>query len=559
MKKQVITSEKLSEYQALGYWKGMTLDMCRDYESKEYWPGITLHDYFYDSASKFPEREFIVYSDKRTTYEEANDIIKRLAAGLLELGFKKGDVICALLHNCPEIAFLQIALSQIGAIIQPIHLVYREHEIKRRIEFCGAKAIVIPEEIKGFNYVDMIKGMQKDLGLEHVFVVDGDQDFGLGIQSLKSVWTNTTDTSSLDHYLRKSEPDANDILLLNFTSGTETDPKGFIHTHNTILGNTYIGAMDICDFAPGKEVLLSFSPMTHTFGHMITYFASITGATIIMVGTFDPGKTLELVQREKITFIQGTPTHLVRFLDHPDFKKYDLSSFRFFGTGGAPIPPELVQRVKKEVGCQLSNWFGMGEDIIHTAVWPGEKEEVFLNTVGRAMPGAELAIFDAEGKELPPGEVGEIGFRGAAMFLGYFKNPEKTENTRNDQGWFYTGDTGFVDKDGYLRLYGRKKEMINRGGSKVFPLTIENSLCFHPKIKSVAVVGIPDPELGERVCACIIPVKGETVTQEDIVDYMKEKGFSRYEIPEKVKIMTEFPMTPTGKVKKDLLQKKALE
>jgi acyl-CoA synthetase (AMP-forming)/AMP-acid ligase II len=265
------------------------------------------------------------------------------------------------------------------------------------------------------------------------------------------------------------------------------------------------------------------------------------------------------MQKEKITFMQGTPTHLVRFLNHPDFKNYDISSFRLFATGGATIPPALVQRVMKETSFQLTIWFGMGEDIIHTAVWPEDKEEKFLSTVGKPLPGAELAIFDPEGKKLEYGEVGEIGFRGAAMFLGYFKNPGKTAETRNDQGWFLTGDTGFVDEDGYLKLYGRKKEMINRGGSKVFPLTIENVLCFYPKIQSIAVIGVPDPELGEQVCACIIPVKGETVTQEEIAVFMREKGFSKYEIPEKVKIMTEFPMTPTGKIKKDLLQKEVEE
>lgn len=559
MKRTAISAEKFLKYQSLGYWKGMTLEMCREYETKGYWPSITLHDYFYYSAGKFPQRDFIVYGDKRISYEEASHTIRRLASGLLELGLRKGDVICALLPNCPEMAFLQIALSQIGGIIQPIHLVYREHEIKKRIGFCEAKAIVIPQEIKGFNYVTMIRGMREDLGLEHVFVVDSGKDFGQGIRTLESVWSSRLDTSSLDEYENESGPDANDILLLNFTSGTETDPKGFLHTHNTILGNTYIGATEICNFSPGKEVLLSFSPMTHTFGHMITYFASMTGATIVMVGIYDPGKTLELVQKEKITFIQGTPTHLVRFLDHPDFKKYDLSTFRLFATGGAPILPALVQRVRKETGCQLTIWFGMGEDIIHTAVWPHGKEELFLSTVGKPVPGAELAILDEKGRELENGEIGEIGFRGAAMFLGYFKNPGRTGETRNDRGWFFTGDTGFMDSEGYLRLYGRKKEMINRGGTKVFPLTIENVLCFHPKIRNVAVVGVPDSELGERVCACIIPVEGQTVTQEEIVAFMQEKGFSRYEIPERVKIMSEFPMTPTGKVKKDLLQKEVSE
>lgn len=559
MRKVSITPEKLARYQSKGYWRGMTLDMCRYYESQNYWPGIALHDFFYESVKKYPGRDFIVYSGKRFTYQEANHIIRRLAIGLLDLGFKKGDVICVLLHNCPEMAFLQIALSQIGAVIQPIHLVYRELEIKKRIAFCEARAMVIPAELKGTNYVNMIRNMQKDLNLEMILVVDGQKDFGQGFHLLESVWAGVDPFTSLADPFSGIEVDANDVLFLNFTSGTENDPKGFLHTHNTLLGNLSTASYDICRFVPGEEVLLSFSPMTHSFGHAITYIASMTGATMVMVDTYDPGKTLELVEKERITFLQGTPTHFLRFLDHPDFGKYNLGSLRILATGGAAIPPALTQRLKKETGAQLTVWFGMGEDGIHTAIWPGEREEVFLKTVGKTLPGEELSIYDDQRNPLGPGQVGEIANRGAAMFLGYFKNPEMTERTRNNEGWFFTGDTGLIDQDGTLRLYGRKKEMINRGGTKIFPLTVENILCFHPKIQSVAVVGYPDRDLGERVCACIIPKMGETISLEEIAEYMRGKGYSRYEIPEKVVLMNEFPMTPTGKVKKDLLQKEVSE
>ena len=559
MKRASITGEKLEAYQSKGYWKGLTLDMCREYESEGYWPGVTLHDFFYDSVNKFPERDFIIHSERRVTYREAEEVITKLAAGFIEMGIRKGDIVCALLHNCPEMAFLQIALSQIGAVIQPIHLVYREHEIKKRIEFCDAKAIVIPQEIKEFNYVDMIMGMEKDLPLSHILVVGEDGEAGGKVRSFEDAWRNVTSIRSVEQYLDHTQVDANDILLLNFTSGTETDPKGFLHTHNTLLGNLHTAAFDISGFVPGEEVLLSFSPMTHSFGHAITYIASMCGATIVMVDTYNPGKTLELVQKEKISFLQGTPTHFLRFLEHPDFKQYNLDSLRILATGGAAIPPALTQRLRKETGAQLTVWFGMGEDGIHTVIRPGEKEEMYLETVGSPVPGEELAIFGDDGAQLEQGKIGEIGNRGAAMFLGYFKNPEMTNATRNHEGWFLTGDTGFVGEDGYLRLYGRKKDLINRGGSKIFPLTIENVLCFHPKIQSVAVVGVPDPELGERVCACIIPAEGQTITVEDVLEYMEGKGYGRYETPERVVLMKQFPMTPTGKVKKDFLQKEVME
>ncbi|MBT8342574.1 MAG: acyl--CoA ligase [Desulfatitalea sp.] len=558
MGKSRIRPEKLADYQATGYWKGMTMAMCRGYEEDSRWPGLTLHEFFDDTVARFADNDFIIHGETRYTYKQVADITTRLGAGLVSLGYKKNDVICVLLHNCPEMVFLQIALSRIGAIIQPIHLVYREHEIKKRIAFCEAKAIVIPDQIKAFNYVDMMRGMAGQAHVDHVFVVGENKAHGGNIRCLQDVW-ETADAGALKAYLEDTEVDANDILLLNFTSGTETAPKGFIHTHNTILGNTLTAASDICQFIPGQEVMLSFSPMTHTFGHMISYFACMTGGATVLVDTYDPEKGLALIHKEKISFVQGTPAHFLRFLDHPDFAHYDLGSLKILATGGSAIPPATVKRLEEKTSARLTVWFGMGEDIIHTAVYPGEAEEVFLQTVGQPVPGAELAIIGENGEHLPAGEVGEIGFRGAAMFLGYYKNREKTESTRTNDGWLLTGDTGYVDGDGYLRLYGRKKDMINRGGSKIFPLTIENALSFHPKISSVSVVGIPDPELGERVCACVILKPGESLTQEEIKVYIREKGLSHYETPERIKIMNDFPMTPTGKIKKDLLQKQVVE
>lgn len=558
MGRKGISEACLAAYQAKGYWKGMTLEMCRTYESNGTWPGVTLHSFFDESAKAYPDNTFVIHEDKKYSYRMVADITDRLAAGMIALGLQKGDVVCALLQNCPEMVFLQIALSRIGAIIQPIHLVYREHEIAKRIDFCEAKAIVIPDRIKGFDYVQMMQGIKDQVEIAHIFVVGEDQSYGDGMRSLQSVWASNDTEQVLQQYVDTVEIDANDILLLNFTSGTETAPKGFIHTHNTILGNTLTAARDICRFELGKAVMLSFSPMTHTFGHMITYFACLTGGANVLVDTYDPGKGLELIEKEKINFVQGTPTHFLRFLDHDHFSNFNLSSLKILATGGSAIPPAMVNRLESKTGAKLTVWFGMGEDIIHTAVYPGEEEKVFLETVGKTVPGAEIAIFDPKHAPLPVGQVGEIGFRGAAMFLGYFKNREKTESTRTDNGWLLTGDTGFLDDDGYLRLYGRKKDMINRGGSKIFPLTIENALSFHPKIGTISVIGVPDPELGERVCACVIPKHGETVNKEEIIDYLQFKGFSKYETPEFIKIMDEFPMTPTGKIKKDLLQKEVV-
>jgi len=557
MVKKRINEEKLKQYQAQGYWKGMTIAMCREYEDRGYWPGLTLGDFFDSAVKDFPNNEAIVFQDRRITYSEYGQIVNNVASNLIRLGIKKGDVVCTCLPNCPEFMFLQVALAKIGAIIQPIHLAYRKAEFIKRLDFCGATALVVVEMLKDFSYVNMVKEIKDSIStLKQVIVVG--KEAPTDMISFKSL-CDKPEKDYLSEYLAQTEVDANDILLLNFTSGTEMDPKGFLHVHNTILGNTKT-MCEVCNFERGKEILLSFSPMTHTFGHMITYFGIISAGKIIIVEMYDPEETLKLIQKEKITYMQGTPAHLTRFLNHKDFPNYDLSSLRVFATGGAPISPELIQTFKNKLPkCGLTNWFGMGEDIVHTYTKLDDPPEILINTVGKPSPGSEIKIVNEKREEVKTGEVGEICYRGANMFLGYYKNRERTEETRSSDGWFYTGDEGLVDEQGYLRLRGRKKEVINRGGTKIFPLTVENVLCFHPKVASVVVVGMPDPELGERVCAYIVTKGGQEITVDEIKSYMQEKGMSRYEIPERIELRPQFPMLPSGKIDRSALRKEIAE
>ncbi|MBW1708148.1 MAG: acyl--CoA ligase, partial [Deltaproteobacteria bacterium] len=519
-----ITASKLEEYQSQGYWKGLTLEKCREFEDRGYWRGITIQEYLAKAAEEFPDNEAFVYNDQRITFQQYNRAVNNLAGSLIKLGIKKGDIVCVQLHNCPEMAYLQVALPKIGAIIQPIHVVYRSLEIRKRLEFCEAKAYIIPMNVGEFDFSEMAMEMKKDFPELKILAVPNGGIVPDNMISLSTLCEKEENLPVLENYLKDEyEADPNDILFLNFTSGTETDPKGFLHTHNGMLGMNYIACNEVCKFRKGDESLLSFAPMTHGFGSIITNFGIMSCGKIIIVQTFSPTQTLPLIEKEKITFMQGTPTHLSRLMNHEDFKKYDLTSLRFYGTGGAPISPSLVRQFKEELpSCKLSDWFGMGEDLIHTLNWPDDPLEAFLETVGVPFPNdSEVMIFDENHNPLPQGEPGEIGYRGPNMFLGYYKNPDKTDSTRTEDGWFLTGDSGYIDEDGRLRLRGRKKDVINRGGSKMFPLSIENILCFHPKIASVAVVGLPDPDLGEIACACIIPKKGQPISHEDVALYMK--------------------------------------
>jgi acyl-CoA synthetase (AMP-forming)/AMP-acid ligase II len=282
---------------------------------------------------------------------------------------------------------------------------------------------------------------------------------------------------------------------------------------------------------------------------------------MVLVDRYRPADVLELMEKERVTSISGTPAHLIGILQHPDFEKYDTSCVKSVGVGGARSSPELIEQLERVWGSKSANTYGMGETILHTRTMPFDPEDKIINTVGRPMLGAELKIVDQNDRsvELSPGEVGEIVFRGPTLFVGYHKQPELTAETRDDEGWFYTGDLGEVDDEGYLKFAGRAKEVINRGGSKIFPKEIEDLLSAHPKVREVAVVGYPDERMGERVCAYIVPTAGAEVGVEEFAEYLNEMKAMKYLFPEFVFTLDEMPMTPTGKVRKAALQQDAAE
>jgi acyl-CoA synthetase (AMP-forming)/AMP-acid ligase II len=272
---------------------------------------------------------------------------------------------------------------------------------------------------------------------------------------------------------------------------------------------------------------------------------------MVLIERFSPAETLRLIERERVTAISGTPAHLISLLHHPAFPATDTSSVKSVGVGGAQCPPQLMEDIETAFGVRIGNTYGMGENIVHTRTLPTDPPEVVRATVGLPVPGAELAIFsDDHATTLGAGEVGEVAFRGPTLFLGYYKQPELTRATRNGEGWFFTGDLGFVDEQGYLHLAGRKKELINRGGTKVFPKEIEDLLHAHPKIVRAAVVGAPDYRLGERVCAYVELMPGATLDLGELRADLLDRKVMKYLIPERLEVVDALPLTPTGKIKK---------
>jgi acyl-CoA synthetase (AMP-forming)/AMP-acid ligase II len=522
------------------------------------WADKTLHGAFDESVAEGPDDVAIITVDRQYTFGEFKEISDALAAGLRGCGVNPGDLVSVQLPNWPEMCFLQIALSRIGAVIQPLHLVFREREMRSLLGFCETDHAVVPESFGDYPYVEVMRGIRGDLPrLRSLIVARGQADNGSlpeGEFSLEALIEEGR--RNLDR-LDEVDPDPDDVFYLNFTSGTEGNPKGFLHTHNTLVSLFKMAATAMKSMDP-DGVNLACSPMTHSYGHFTTYQCALGRIPMALVDRYRPLEVLKLIQSEKVTAISGTPAHMIGVLDHPDFATYDTSSIKSAGVGGARSSPELIERIKEVWGCSSGNTYGMGETIMHTRTMGWDPEEKQRNTVGKPMFGAELKIVDPKdrSRELPANETGEICFRGPTLFVGYHKQPELTAATRDDDGWFYTGDLGFVDEDGYLCFAGRAKEVINRGGSKIYPKEIEDLLSGYEKVRDVAVVGWPDERLGETVCAYIVPRDGE-FTLDELRTHLDAQKVTKYMYPQHLVFMDEFPMTPTGKVRKASLQEDA--
>lgn len=523
------------------------------YRKKGLWKDTTLHDAFDERVREFPDFNVLITPDRKYSMREFQEASKALAAGLLGIGVDRGDIVAVQLPNWPEFCFLQIALSRIGAVIQPMHMVFGARELRNLLSFNESDAIIACGVFRDKDYAEQMREAAAGLdNVRNMVVVRGDAEEGE--HTFEQIMEEgRANLSRLDNI--KIDPD--EPFYLNFTSGTTGNPKGFLHTHNTLISRMVLTA-EMNREGSRERVSLACSPMTHSYGHFATYNAALAPSAMVLLDRYNPTEILELIQREKVTALSGTPAHVIGIIDHADFEKYDTSSIKSVGVGGARSAPDLIVRLEKLWGVKTGNTYGMGENIVHCMTLSNDPPEKISETVGRPVPWAELKIVDPTDRtrELGPNAVGEICFRGPTLFVGYHRLPEKTAETRDKEGWFFTGDLGFVDEEGYLSFAGREQEVINRGGSKIYPKEVEDVLRGHPGITDIAVVGMPDERLGEKVCAYVIPAN-EDVTLEDVKAYLAEQKAMKYLVPEALVNVKEFPMTPTGKVQKVSLKESA--
>jgi len=524
----------------------------------------TIGSVFDRVAADHPDTTALVVCHQgiRWSYQELKEQVDRLATGLLALGIEPGDRIGIWGPNSYEWIMTQFATAKIGAILVNVNPAYRLFELEFVLNKVGCKAIIAAEKFKSSEYLNMLNSLAPELSscepgyLRTVkvpqleIVIRMGQSSSPGMFNFSEVCNlgSRRDQKRLQQLATELGPD--DAINIQFTSGTTGNPKGATLTHCNILNNGYYAATSM-RLTPDDRLCMPV-PLYHCFGMVLGVLACLTsGATIVLPNpVYDPVTTLQAVAAEKCTALHGVPTMFVTELDHPDFATFDMSSLRTGIIAGAPCPEELMKRIISDMHMDnVLIGYGQTElSPVNHMTLPEDSLENRTQTVGRPIPYIEVKIVDENNRVLPVGEQGEICTRGYSVMKGYWDDDEKTAETIVD-GWLHSGDLGTMNEHGYVRITGRIKDMIIRGGENIYPREIEEFLFTSPKITEVQVFGVEDPKMGEEVCAWIQLKDGATASEEEIRNFCKGQ-ISHYKIPRYVRFVDEFPMTVTGKIRK---------
>ncbi len=481
----------------------------------------------------------------RLSYRSLDQMADRIARGLVALGVGRSDVVSWQMPNWWEFIALALACARVGAVANPIMPIFRQRELKFMLDFGESRVFIVPKSYKGFDYESMVNDMRAELPfLQHLVVLDG-----AGSNSFEALLLRD-DTPAL------SGPGlaADDVSLLMYTSGTTGEPKGVMHTSNTLFANlhSFIGVYGLTE----KDVILGASPMAHLTGFgYLAMIPLILNATTVLQDIWEPRQALDLIRSEGITFSMASSPFVADLCNAAEVGGPVSPQFANFCCAGAPIPPVLIERARRVLGLAVSSAWGMTECGAVTITEPSRTNEKSGSTDGRPVAGIEVKVVDSDGQLPPTGETGKLFVRGSSMFAGYLKRAHL--NATDADGWFDTGDLAFLDSEGYVRINGRSKDIIIRGGENIPVMEIENLLYKHPALSTVAIVGYPDARLGERACAFVTVRPGFTFTLEEMRRYLSEQKVTVQYHPERLELMEDLPKTPSGKLQKFKLRETA--
>ncbi|WP_018180794.1 AMP-binding protein [Jongsikchunia kroppenstedtii] len=511
-----------------------------------HWRGKVITDFLDEYAAATPDKVAFIDSRRQVTFAELKSEVDAFARGLYVKGIRSGDVVSFQIPNWIEWIVVHYAATQIGAISNPLIPIYREREVGFMVGLAAPKLIVVPREFRGFEYPPMLDGLAPDWDVAPEVVVVGERS-----------WDDLlTAGEAVDPAVLPSlRPEPNDVTLLVFTSGTTGEPKGVLHTHNTMVAAND-PLPERLGIGPGS-VLHMASTLAHLTGFLYGARLGIqNGATCVLQDIWDASTFVELVERYGITYTSAATPFLHDLVAAPGLAEHDTTSLIRFCCMGAPIPRAMVREATEKLPrlVVVGGW-GQTEEGLVTIGIPGDPEDKIVDTDGYPWPGMDIRVVDANGVEQSPGAEGALQVRGPFVFVGYAERLELARRqmvaSDDDRGdWFDTGDLAFLDEEGYLRISGRTKDVIIRGGENIPVAYIENVLYEHRDIDAVAVVAVPDPRLQERACACVVLTAGSRLDLEQMQEFLSAKGVAKQYWPEKLVVFDSFPTTPSGKVQK---------
>ena len=493
------------------------------------------------SANGVPDKTAVVDGDRRKTFKELNHMADALASSFSRLGFGKGDRVAIYMANSIELMVAFYALQKLGVIIAWVNPVYRTTEAAFILSNSESKGVVIFREWESYDYLDAILGIKDNLPALKSIIVVGDAE-GEGVYGFHEL----LEEGSGKKYTPADINTREDLSMLIYTSGTTGKPKGAMIPHYQVVRGGYAYSLGVN--ANSDDTFIGFLPMTHSYGcGAILVQPILLQSTVVLMDKFEPERAFQLIDKEKITLQLGAPAHYILELNHKSRKNYDLSSLRAGLIAGQIAPEGLITKVEEEMGMYISSFWGSSE------VGPGVGIMCpYLSTldireayIGQAVADTKIRVVDPEAqKEVPEGEIGELTLSGWHVMKGYWKNPEETEK-QIVNGWLFMGDLVSRETDGYLKIYGRTKDLINRGGYKIYPHELEALIIQHSKVDQACVVATPNPVLGESTCACVIPKAGELFTLADLRAFLKGK-IAPHKLPDELCIMNDFPRLSGG-------------
>jgi acyl-CoA synthetase (AMP-forming)/AMP-acid ligase II len=531
---------------------------------------VTLYEAFRKLVEAKPDQEVMVCGPMRFTNRQLYSGIEVLAGSLARRGIQRGDRVAALLPPEPQFVSLFFAAARLGAVIVPLNPDLLDRALGSILADAEPVALVTARPVD--------EGIVRQTpSIRNVFPLSGGD--GESLLSLMTAGGEGTAAS----FAPSASPSPDDLFALLYTSGTTGTPKATMHTHRSLIApvvatvkvrELWLRPSSLRTFADMAKALSRYRTrllravgkpqaiMSTTGWHTITGLhvmlqGLLMGDRLVAMARFHPAEVLKTVEREHVTILVAVPTAYMAMLALPDFPRYDTSSLIVCAAGGSACPPPLAREIQKRFGCALYNGFGMTEAAGGISVSSlSDSTDLQAETVGRVMPGIDMRIVDEGRRDLPLGSVGELAVRGEGVMMGYYKAPEMTAMVKDAEGWLYTGDLASVDEKGFLRIVGRSKDVIVRGGQNIYPAEIENFLCGHPSIAEAAVTGVPAPIGGESVWAFIRVKKDAEISVTDVLDFCRGK-LETYKIPSQVRFLPELPRSELGKVQKFMLQEAA--